>query len=270
MRQWHLIYDSPMIGARNMAIDEVLLTSVSYNEQLPTLRLYAWNPPCLSLGYGQRSQDIDKDRLNSLGWDITRRMTGGKAILHADELTYSIALPINHPIAEGGIIESYRRISGALLCGLDKLGLQSHADKRADDVDLKNVGPVCFEMPSHYEITTQDGRKLIGSAQIRRKHGLLQHGTIPISGDIARICDVLIYDNEIEREESRYFVRERATTLEEALDKVLDWRTVADAITSGFENIFGIEFVESPIINQYAIQSLVEDNYANPERIFRL
>lgn len=270
MRQWHLIYDSPMIGARNMAIDEYLLTAVSQREMLPTLRFYAWNPPCLSLGYGQKSDDIDKVRIKEMGWDITRRLTGGRAILHTQELTYSLALPNDHSIAKGGIIESYQRISQALLHGMDSLGVQSQADKRADDVDLKNLGAVCFEMASHYEITAPDHRKLIGSAQVRRKYGLLQHGTIPLNGDIAQICDALIYPNEIEREEARYHVRERATTLAEATGQYFDWGTVAEAIRRGFEQVFEVEFVDAPPLDEDEIQRLTRESYANPERIFRM
>lgn len=270
MRQWHLIYDSPMTGGRNMAIDEFLLTRVSHRYILPTLRLYAWNPPCLSLGYGQKSHDIDKARAQNLGWDVTRRLTGGRAILHTQELTYSLALPIDHPIAEGGIIASYRRISQALLHAMDSLGLQSRAGQRADNVDLKNIGPVCFEMASHYEITTQDQRKLIGSAQVRRKHGLLQHGTIPLGGDIAQICDGLVYSNEIEREEARFHVREHAATLEDATGRLFDWQTVATAIRLGFEAVFEVEFVGAPEIDTDEIQRLIHENYTNPARIFRM
>lgn len=270
MRQWHLIYDSPTTGARNMATDEILLTAVSNNQLLPTLRLYDWNPPCLSLGYGQKSQDIDKDRVKMFGWDITRRITGGRAILHTNELTYSLALPINHPIAEGGIIESYQRISRALLAGVNSLGLHSTADPRVENTNLKNIGPVCFEIASHYEITAEDGRKLIGSAQVRRKHGLLQHGTIPLDGDIALICDALVYANEIEREEARFHIRERATTLKETTGIYFEWQTVADAIRRGFEEVFDVQFIPTPALDEDKIQALIEENYANAERIFRL
>lgn len=271
MRQWNVIYDIPTEGARNMAIDEAILRRVANRELPPTLRFYGWSPPCLSLGYGQRSRDVDREALDKQGWDIVRRVTGGRAILHIDELTYSIALPEDHPIAAGGIIESYRRISGALLHGLNRLGVQSQADKKADGV--KSIGPVCFETPSHYEITTDDGRKLVGSAQVRRKNGVLQHGTLPLHGDVARICDALKYDNDYHREEAKFHVRERAATLADALGQVIDWRTVVDALVDGFTQVFDVDLVPvaaAEILDERDIHTLIDENYANPERIFRI
>jgi lipoyl(octanoyl) transferase len=242
MRQWHLIYDTPMNGIGNMAVDEAIMRSVMAGEAPPTLRIYAWSPPCLSLGFGQSISDADLERLDTLGWDVVRRMTGGRAILHTDELTYSLSLPSDSDLAVGGIVESYRRISRALLAGLDKLNLQLQADKKADDT--KAMGAVCFETPSHYEVTTLDGRKLIGSAQVRRKGGLLQHGTLPLYGDVARICDALVYADHAAREAAKMQVRARAATLDDALGFTLDWQTVADAIVQGFMETFDVEFWE--------------------------
>src|SRR6185295_7261954 len=93
MRQWRLIYDLPTTGAANMAADEAVLQAVSAGESMPTLRLYGWSPPCLSLGYGQKTRDVDFERIAANGWDVVRRPTGGRAILHVDELTYSVSLP---------------------------------------------------------------------------------------------------------------------------------------------------------------------------------
>jgi lipoate-protein ligase A len=239
MRQWRLIYDLPMEGRNNMAVDEAILDAVCVHQSPPTLRLYAWTPACLSLGYGQSPFDVDRQRLDKMGWDVVRRPTGGKAILHTDELTYSVSLPADHPLAQGGILESYQRISRALMAALSGLGLRTRSEKQADDT--KEAGAVCFEVPSHYEITA-DSRKLIGSAQTRRKAGLLQHGSLPLTGDIARICDVLAYPDEVSREVGRQAVRARAITLAEALGHAVDWYTAADALAWGFETALDIAF----------------------------
>lgn len=233
MRQWRLIYDSPTFGAMNMARDEAILEAVSTGEQPPTLRLYSWQPACLSLGYGQRSSDVDFERAAALGWDVVRRPTGGRAILHTDELTYSLVLPADDPIAAGSVMDSYRRISAALVEGLRLLGMQPEADKRSEG---GTIGPVCFETPSHYEITL-DGHKLIGSAQLRRKNGVLQHGSLPLTGDIARICDGLVYADEAEREAAKAQVRLRATTL-----NGVDWASAAGALEQGFNAVFYTDF----------------------------
>ncbi|MBI5670703.1 MAG: lipoate--protein ligase family protein [Chloroflexi bacterium] len=246
MRQWRLIYDYPTAGSVNMAVDEAILQVVGAGQSFPTLRLYAWKPPCLSLGYGQKAADVDFARLAALGWDVVRRPTGGRAILHTDELTYSVALPAGDDIAAGSVVESYRRISHALVAGLVKLGVRPEADQRADRIGAS--GPVCFETPSHYEITV-GGRKLIGSAQVRRKDGVLQHGSLPLYGDLGRICDALVYANDAEREAAKVQVRARAATLCEALNgQCIDWQTAADAIAQGFSETFEIEFTRAALL----------------------
>lgn len=238
MRQWRLINDYSTFGAHNMATDEAIMRSVAAGHAPPTLRLYGWQPPCLSLGYGQRATDVDWDRLAARGWHCVRRTTGGRAILHTDELTYSLTLPLSHDLAQGEVVESYREISRALLAALQFLGAQPNAQKRADGV--KSFDPVCFETPSDYEITV-DGRKLVGSAQARRGGGLLQHGTLPLTGDIARICDVLVYADDTAREGAKHHVRQRATTLESALGRAVTWDEAATAAIRGFAETFDLD-----------------------------
>lgn len=228
-----------------MSADEAILESVGAGEQPPTLRLYAWQPACLSLGIGQKASDADGEALARHGWDMVRRPTGGRAILHVDELTYSLSLPADHPLAAADIVTSYRQISTALMEALQTLGAAPHSERRTQPAD-KHAGPVCFEVPSHYEITIE-GRKLVGSAQMRRKSGLLQHGTLPLYGDITRICDALYYEDEATREAARHTVHSRAATLEEALGRRVSWDEAATAVIDGFRKAFDITFTESAI-----------------------
>jgi lipoate-protein ligase A len=182
---------------------------------------------------------VDFERLTARGWDVVRRPTGGRAILHTDELTYSVVLPADDLLVVGGIVESYRRLSLGLTAALNRLGAQTAAEQR--DERAKVMGPVCFEVPSHYEITVE-GRKLVGSAQLRRKGGVLQHGSLPLRGDLARICDALAYEDETARGEGKHGVRKRATTLSEALGGVaISWQTAADAVAAGFAEAYGLQ-----------------------------
>ena len=246
MRQFRLIYDTAATGKRNMAVDETILAAVIEGLSLPTLRFYAWEPACLSLGYGQSWHDADLYRLEANGWQIVRRITGGRAILHTDELTYSLALPAGHSLAEGSILESYQRISQAFMRGLQQLGLNLKADRMEKRV--RAIGPVCFEVPSHYEITTQDGRKLMGSAQYRRKGAVLQHGSLPLCGDLARICDALQFDDEDQRGRAMNKVRRRAAAVEDAMGhEHIAWHDAADALVWGFQETFGIEFMQDQL-----------------------
>jgi len=239
MRQWRLIYDNPMIGSHNMAVDEAIMKSVADGDSKPTLRLYAWHPLCLSIGYGQRIREADLERISTNGWGIVRRPTGGKAILHGNELTYSVSLPKDHDLAQGDVVESYRRISEALMKALQFLGLSPQSEKQAKG--NSGLGPVCFEVPSHYEITS-NGKKLIGSAQVRRRDGILQHGTLPLHGDISQICDALVYPSEQERQEAKQNVAERATTLESVLGEIISWDDAANFLARGFADTFDIDF----------------------------
>ena len=176
--QWRLIIDPPASGSWNMAVDDALLEAAQEDGYLPTLRLYSWNPPCLSLGHAQHIREVDQEALKKMGWDLVRRPTGGRAILHIDELTYSITGNAEQPILQGGILESYQKISQAFIQMLQKYSLDPRS--REESQQAKNqIEPVCFEIPSNYEITVA-GKKIIGSAQARRKNAILQHGAIPL------------------------------------------------------------------------------------------
>src|SRR5918996_5777000 len=121
MNTWRLLITPPARGAWNMALDEAILEHIGRGASLPTLRLYAWNPACLSLGYAQPFADIDSARLNERGWEVVRRATGGRAILHTDELTYSVIAPNDEPRVAGSVLESYNRLAQALLLGVQNL-----------------------------------------------------------------------------------------------------------------------------------------------------
>ncbi|HEX3054098.1 MAG TPA: biotin/lipoate A/B protein ligase family protein [Aggregatilineaceae bacterium] len=236
---WRMLVTGVCDGPMNMAIDQAIMEAVAADRVLPTLRFYAWEPPCLSLGYTQPLADVDQHQLAAQGWHLVRRLTGGRAILHTDELTYSVALKANDPIVAGDIVESYRRLSRALLEALHRLGASAEADRRAESI-ANTKGPVCFEVPSHYEITVNH-KKLIGSAQVRRFGAVLQHGSFPLWGDIARIVDVLAFEDAEKQAAACARVYQRATTLEEALGRVVSWDEAASITADCFHDIFDVE-----------------------------
>ena len=165
MPPWRLLITPPARGAWNMAVDESILLHLGTRESPPTLRLYAWTPACLSLGYAQPFTDVDAERLNERGWEVVRRATGGRAILHTDELTYSVIAPDHEPRVAGTVLESYNRIAQALLLAVGKLSLPVEM-KEGRGKNPADPNPVCFEVPSAYEITVT-GKKLI---EIGRAH----------------------------------------------------------------------------------------------------
>jgi lipoyl(octanoyl) transferase len=270
---WRLLVDDPAIGpadgAFNMAADEALLSAVGTGKSAPVLRLYGWQPACVSLGYAQPFSDLDQARLAALGWGVVRRLTGGRAILHADELTYSVVLPLSHPLAKGAIVESYRRLSAALLLAVKHLGLAASPAQKPDGPAAN--GPVCFAAPAEYEIAA-DGKKLIGSAQTRRFGALLQHGTLPLGGDIGRLCEVLHYPTENARQADLAFVRGRATSLATAVGAMPAWGIAADAFCQAFASTFDLAFGRDTYqpAEQAAIAALSQQRYANPAWTARL
>lgn len=240
---WRLILeDTPRSGAANMAVDQALAEACAAGDSPPTLRFYRWNPPAVSLGRHQKTHEINFAAIAALGYHAVRRATGGRAILHVDELTYSVAAPADEPHLLGSVMDAYLRLSHALLAGLRELGLAADKASGATRVG-KDVSAACFEVPSAYEITA-GGRKLIGSAQSRRAGYVLQHGSLPLVGDITRLVDLLMLSPE-EAGALRNQLRARAQTLAQALgvtehDGLVEFRSVAQALCRGFENELNI------------------------------
>ncbi|MBI9047518.1 MAG: lipoate--protein ligase family protein [Anaerolineaceae bacterium] len=269
---WRLIINKPKQASWNMAMDEMLLEEMQNENYYPVLRLFSWEPASLSLGYAQPISDIDFDALEKNGWGLVRRPTGGRGILHTDELTYSVIAPIKNKIVAGNIMESYRRLSQALLLALSYLGIRASADKIHDlPNNSKKNGAVCFEVPSNYEIT-YDGKKLIGSAQARKKNGVLQHGTLPLQGDLTRIVQVLQFSDKSKKDIACQRILQRATTIENILGKTISWEMAAEAFTKAFKNTFDITFINHQLTQEEAdrTQQLVEAKFGNDQWTNRL
>lgn len=261
---WRLLITPAARGAWNMAVDEAILEAAGRGDVPPTLRLYAWEPPCLSLGYAQPFSDVDLGRLQVRGWDVVRRPTGGRAILHTDELTYSVTAPMDEPIVAGSLLESYNRIAAALIHAARSVGLSVEVKEAVPGVQSHAAGPVCFEVPSAYEITV-GGKKLIGSAQARRREGVLQHGSLPLTGDLGRITQALSFPDEAARQRAAERLLARAATVETALGRTVTWDTAAQAFVRAFETVLGLRLEAgelSPAERQRA-DELVREKYAH-------
>lgn len=260
-----LIEDAPRSGPANMAVDHAIAEACAAGESLPTLRFYRWQPPAISLGRHQPLADIDLNAVAAHGYDIVRRTTGGRAILHADELTYSVAAPKDEPRVQGGVMDAYLRLSNALVAGLHLLGVP--ADKAGADTKVsKDVSAACFEVPSAYEITVA-GRKLMGSAQSRRAGYVLQHGSLPLFGDITRLVAVLNLPAD-QRNLLAIQLAQRACTLDQALDgaDTITFEQVVQAMQEGFEQLLNLHFKPAQLTPQETRRTaeLLRKQYANP------
>ncbi len=266
-----LIEEEPRSGAANMAVDQAIAQACAAGQSLPTLRFYRWQPPAVSLGRHQPLADIDLAAVAARGYEVVRRSTGGRAILHIDELTYSVAANADEPRVQGGVMDAYLRLSNALVQGLQRMGLA--ADKAGGDVRTgPDVSAACFEVPSAYEITAF-GRKLLGSAQSRRAKYVLQHGSLPLFGDITRLIDLLAME-EAEAESLRQQLANHACTLADALgvatadaasDPLLDFHHVAQALVAGFQASLNITFQPAPLSAEelQTTAQLIREQYAH-------
>lgn len=244
-----------------MAIDQAI-AEVYPEEQLPTLRFYGWSPACLSLGIAQRlARDVDQAACAALGIDIVRRQTGGRAILHDQEVTYSLVTGADDPLVRArSITQSYQAISAALCAGLVELGVVPELAPRPASSSAKSAA--CFDLPSDYEITLR-GRKLVGSAQARKHGVVLQHGSLLLHADTDAWAKVLRLPETL----TGAALAQRLIALDEALGFLPTFETVVAALVRGFEHIWQIVLEPgelSPAEVARASQ-LVGERYANPD-----
>ncbi len=198
---WRFIDSGPGPGPWNLALDEAIFESVRTGASPPTLRLYRWSAPTLSIGYAQdRDRDVDHDACRERGIEVIRRVTGGRAVLHAAELTYSVAAPAGLSGFGAGLDAAYRRVSTGLVAGLRLLGLPAALpDPGTRDPSRPPRSAACFATTARHEVAVA-GRKLIGSAQRREAGAFLQHGSILIESHAGLLDQVLRRDPEVERE----------------------------------------------------------------------
>jgi lipoate-protein ligase A len=217
--RWRLLTTPPLGGAENMALDEVLLRRAAATGEA-VLRVYAWRDPTLSLGRNQPARDeYDPAALEALGVGVVRRLTGGRAVLHHREVTYSVTAPDSLGSA---LRDAYLRINEILVHGLRLLGVDASIATRAGRAPLPSTAP-CFEEPTEGELVT-GGRKLVGSAQYREATALLQHGSILIDDDQQRVAALV---------RSPVRLSPPPATLHHALGRVPALREVAAALFEG-------------------------------------
>lgn len=233
--RWRLLASGPADGAWNMACDAALLESAGAGAAPPTLRLYGWNPPAVSLGRNQPEPAPGAAAaLAARGAGIVWRPTGGRAVWHGppeEELTYAVAAPLGRPPLDAGLVEAYRRIHAALAAGLRDLGVDAALAPRRPG--RRPPGPAsrlaCFAASVPYEIEVA-GRKLLGSAQRRTRAGLLQHGSLPLAGNQAVLAAAW----------PGSLAEGAATTVAAAAGRRLPAARVADALAAAFERELGV------------------------------
>ena len=182
--EWRIYTDGALPGPDNMARDSHLLDQVEAGAP-PALRLYGWAGHVLSVGHAQKvGREINLAACAQRGVPLVRRPTGGRAVLHGDDLTYAVIAPTGLPPFEGGILPVYKALAEVFTHFLRGLGLEPRAKEYAGREQAALASAICFATPAAFEMLV-DGRKLIGSAQRMRQRAFLQHGSLPLRPQFA-------------------------------------------------------------------------------------
>ncbi len=240
---WRLLDTGVLDPYTNMAIDEAILLEHREGKTPPTLRFYAWSPPTISLGYFQQlEKEIDLAAVKERGLGLVRRLTGGRAVLHDDEVTYSVVAREVHPLMAGGIRPSYLRLAEALALGLKELGAAVELASGRKGAHEEHTSAACFDAPSWYEITSS-GRKLIGSAQTRKGGVVLQHGSIVITLNVDDLFAALKMPSEAVRQRLKNKFYRQACGLKEIVGRKVAGEEIKGAIIRAFTRLYGMEFI---------------------------
>lgn len=226
--QWRLLKTEGNTAFTNMAIDRAVLVSNSEGKVPPTVRFFTWSPPAISIGYFQSlKEEVDLEACDRLGVNYVRRITGGGAVFHDEELTYSIVIPESHSEIPKNIMESYGRICGALIKGLKQLDIESKY------VPINDI--------------IVDKRKISGNAQTRKMKTVLQHGTILTDVDVEKMFSLLKVPNEKIKDKLISDVKQRVTSIKHVLGRNIDFKEIADAMKTGFEEEFNVKLIEGSL-----------------------
>ena len=237
----------------NMGLDQVLSESVAQGGD-PVLRLYGWNPPAISIGYFQKmEEEVDTAKCKDYGIDIVRRITGGGAVFHDQELTYSFMIPVENDLIRKPILESYEDICGGIIEAGKDLGL-----------DIKFV-------PLNDLIV--DGKKVSGNAQTRKSGVILQHGTILLNVDVEKMFELLLIPNEKIKDKMIATVKDRVTSLSSQLGREFGFDEAVGVFERGYARFFDqVEFVESEVTEEEdrLAKQYAEEKYSDEQWLFKM
>ncbi len=211
-------------GAWNMAVDEAVLEAVAAKKQIPTLRLYGWNPSAVTIGYFQSLQEeVDTAKCQKEKINVIRRITGGGAVFHDKEITYSFIIKEDDGLIVRDILASYNQISHGVIKGLELLGISSQFIP-INDLVVNN-------------------KKISGNAQTRKQKTILQHGTVLLDVDVKKMFSLLKVPDEKIRDKMIQAVEERVTSLHHLSGKEISYSIAENALLKGFAVALDIELI---------------------------
>ncbi len=241
--QWRFLVTNENNAYKNMAIDRAILVANSKGIVPPTVRFYYWNPSAISIGYFQSLvEEIDLKECKRHGVDYVRRITGGGAVFHEHELTYSVVIPESHNKIPKNIMDSYGRICGAIMKGLKNFGIDSTYHPINDILS--------------------NGKKISGNAQTRKHKTVLQHGTVLLDVDVEKMFTLLKVSNEKMIDKLVSDVKQRVTSVKHILNREVFFDEIVDDMKKGFEEEFNVDLVEDDLTSEEKNLALdFEKNY---------
>jgi len=228
-------------GSLNMALDYAIAMHVGKGTSPPTVRFFSWKPYCLSVGYNQPVDEIRLDRCRELGIDVVRRPTGGRAVYHSQEFTYSVCLAEGHSLYRETVLATYLVLARWLVEGLRRLGIPAGIAPEARSprgVAEESLKPSCFSVPSSYEILVE-GKKIVGSAQRRWQDAVLQHGSILVGEEHLRIAELMEWSG-VESEKVAKRLRRRTSWMGLFLEEVPGLEAFARHMQVCWEELFDV------------------------------
>ncbi|MEJ8545443.1 biotin/lipoate A/B protein ligase family protein [Brevibacillus borstelensis] len=251
MEQWRFIVTEGMSPTMNMAVDEAILQLHSEGKVPPTVRFYTWDPATLSIGYFQKAaKEINLELVHQKGIGFVRRATGGRAVLHDKELTYSVVVSESHPEMPTSVTEAYKVISLGLLHGFQNLGLAAEMVSLASEEEKEKYSSpgssACFDSPSWHELVVE-GKKVAGSAQTRQKGVILQHGSILLDMDVELLFSLLHFSSDRLKERMMESFRKKAVTINEVSPRPISLQEAMQAFRDGFATGLKVELVNSEL-----------------------
>lgn len=242
---WRFLDTGFHAGDYNMALDAAIVRGGFC--EAPTLRVFRWRPYCISLGFHQKEEEIDLEKCLAAGIDVARRPTAGRAILHAEELTYSVVIPGRHPWFEMLPLDFYRRISEAIAHGLRYLGVDAQfAPGEKLFHEGKPLRLACFASAARNEIVVH-GKKIVGSAQRRFRAGTLQHGSILLRDGHEQLIDFLAGDKAGLAAE-RALLSDHTVTLAQVCQREVTFEETKAALKRGFEEMLEIVLQDDEVL----------------------
>jgi lipoate-protein ligase A len=245
---WRFLPFASGDAAYNMAVDEAILNNHLAGHVPATLRLYEFSPSAVSLGYAQTLSPADLAHLEREGLDVVRRPTGGRAVLHRQDLTYSFIAPVGStacsgesPTLSAGVVEAHKQICHALIATFLEFGIKLELGRSQSNYRHLND---CFEATTTADLHFA-GSKVVGSAQLRRKSALLQHGSVVLATSPTMLSDLLPEgkpDGNPKKRDSK-----RPGSLFGLIGRTVSASEFNQAFKSGFGQAFGVSFYDGEL-----------------------